>query len=71
VCLDCYACGWWDATANGPFEKVDAARFRAAGKPRYGLNTRRSVEVLSDGSTRLVTEMLEPLQDSVWGVEDE
>ena len=71
VCLDCYACGWWDVTANGPFEKVDAARFRAAGKPRYGLNTRRSVEVLSDGSTRLVTEMLEPLQDSVWGVEDE
>ena len=24
VCLDCYACGWWNTAANGQFRKVHA-----------------------------------------------
>ena len=56
VCLDCYACGWWNSAVKGPFQKVDSDTFRAAGKPRHRLNTRRRTETLPDGSMRLVTE---------------
>lgn len=56
MCLDCYACGWWNSTVKGPFQKVDPDTFRAAGKPRHRLNTLRRTETLADGSTRLVTE---------------
>jgi len=50
--------------------QVDADTFRAAGKPRSRLNTKRTTEVLPDGSTRLVTEEMSA-DDGVWGGEDE
>lgn len=69
VCVDCYACGWWNSAAKGAFQKVDPDTFRANAKPRHRLHTRRVTHTLPDGSTRLVTEEIavDDDEDDIWG----
>jgi len=55
ICLKCFAPGWWNVRDRGKFLSVSPQLFASKAKPRRNPSTKRQVEILEDGSTRLLT----------------